>query len=146
MKLNEEREIEKEMKSLLDAKEDRIQKYISEIQSLEKQLFSMRKEKESLESEKANENKHFEIQKRQYVEKITSLNEIITNEKETREMWVERFNKEQNAHNTTKNETLKLRNKIKDLDVEIQNMGIRSESEERLKKQFEDSNNLLHKK
>lgn len=146
LKLNEEREREKELKTLLGEKEDRIQKYITEIQKLEKQLFNMRKEKESIESEKANDNKHFEIQKRQYVEKITSLNEIISNERETREMWVERFNKEQNAHNMTKNDNLKLRNKIKDLDVEIQNMGIRSESEERLKKQFEESNNLLHKK
>lgn len=146
LKLNEEREKEKELKSFLAEKEERIQKYINEIQKLEKQLFNMRKEKESLESEKANDNKHFEIQKRQYVEKITSLNEIITNERETREMWVERFNKEQNGHNNTKNDNLKLRNKIKDLDVEIQNMGIRSESEERLKRQFEESNNQLHKK
>ena len=146
IKLNEELEKEKELKALLGEKEERIQKYINEIQKLEKQLFNMRKEKESLDSEKVNDNKHFEIQKRQYVEKITSLNEIITNEKETREMWVERFNKEQNAHNNTKNENLKLRNRIKDLDVEIQNMGIRNESEERLKKQFEESNNLLHKK
>ena len=146
IRLNEELEKEKELKALLGEKEERIQKYINEIQKLEKQLFNMRKEKESLDSEKVNDNKHFEIQKRQYVEKITSLNEIITNEKETREMWVERFNKEQNAHNATKNENLKLRNRIKDLDVEIQNMGIRNESEERLKKQFEESNNLLHKK
>jgi hypothetical protein len=46
----------------------------------------------------------------------------------------------------TKTENLKLRNKIKDLEVEIQNIGIRSESEERLKKQFEEANNILHKK
>lgn len=146
LKLNEQREKEKELKTLLGEKEDRIQKYIGEIQKLEKQAFSLRKEKESLDSEKANESKHFEIQKRQYSEKITSLNEIIGNERETREMWVERFNKEQTAHNMTKNENFKLRNQIKDLEVEIQNMKIRNESEERLKRQYEESNNLLHKK
>jgi chromosome segregation ATPase len=146
LKLNEQREKEKELKTLLNEKEDRIQKYIGEIQKLEKQAFSLRKEKESLDSEKTNETKHFEIQKRQYSEKITSLNEIIGNERETREMWVERFNKEQTAHNMTKNENFKLRNQIKDLEVEIQNMKIRNESEERLKRQYEESNNLLHKK
>lgn len=83
---------------------------------------------------------------RQYVEKITSLEEIISNEKETREMWVQRFNKEQTTHNTCKNDNLKLRNHIKDLEVEIQNTNLKNESEERLKKQFEESNNKLHKK
>lgn len=146
LQLNEEREKQKDLKNLLNEKEDRIHKYITEIQKLEKQLFNLRKEKDSIDSEKANESKHFEIQKRQYVEKITSLNEIIGNERETREMWVERFNKEQTAHNLTKTENLKLRNKIKDLEVEVQNIGIRSESEERLKRQFEEANSILHKK
>jgi chromosome segregation ATPase len=99
LQLNEEREKQKELKTLLNEKEDRIHKYINEIQKLEKQLFNLRKEKDSLDSEKSNESKHFEIQKRQYVEKITSLNEIIGNERETREMWVERFNKEQTGNN-----------------------------------------------
>jgi len=34
-------------------------------------------------------------------EKITNLNDIITGEKETREMWVERYEKEQKEHQTT---------------------------------------------
>lgn len=63
LKLNEEREKEKEMKTFLNEKEERIQKFVSEIQKLEKNLFTLRKEKETLESEKSSENKHFEIQK-----------------------------------------------------------------------------------
>jgi len=146
IKLNEEIEKVKEHKTILGEKEDRIHRYISEIQKLEKQMFNLRKEKESLESEKSNDSKHFEIQKRQYVEKISSLGEIIENERSARDLWVERFNKEQTTHNLTKNENLKLRNKIKDLEVEIQNMGIRGESEQRLKNQYEEANSTLHKK
>ena len=90
-------------------KEERMQKYIIEIQKLERQFFSAKKEKELIETEKINEVKQFDIIKRQYSEKITSLTEIIASEKEGREMWVDRFNKEQTAHNITKNENLKLK-------------------------------------
>ena len=61
-------------------------------------------------------------------------------------MWVDRFNREQTNHNVTKNENLKLKNTVKDLEVENQNFGIRIDSEERLKKQYEEANNQLHKK
>ena len=63
LKLNEQMDREKDLKAFLNEKEDRIQKYISEIQKLEKNTFSLRKEKETLESEKSSEAKHFEIQK-----------------------------------------------------------------------------------
>jgi len=34
-------------------------------------------------------------------EKISNLTEIIGGEKETREMWIERYEKEQKEHNIT---------------------------------------------
>jgi len=34
-------------------------------------------------------------------EKISNLNEIINGEKETREMWIDRYEKEQKEHNIT---------------------------------------------
>ena len=39
--------------------------------------------------------------RKQLNEKIILLNEIIIGEKETREMWIERYEKEQKEHNIT---------------------------------------------
>lgn len=53
---------------------------------------------ENLEIKKASLERQFEITKKQLTEKISNLNEVLQSEKETREMWIERYEKEQKEH------------------------------------------------
>jgi len=55
-----------------------------------------------------------ELSKKQATEKIASLNEIIAGEKETREMWIERYENEQNDHTKTNAELLETKSEHKD--------------------------------
>jgi hypothetical protein len=56
---------------------------------------------EILETKKQGIERQFELTKKQLNEKINNLNEIINGETETREMWIDRFEKEQKEHNVS---------------------------------------------
>jgi len=42
------------------------------------------------------------------------MNDQITNEKETRDMWIERFEKEQKDHGKTQGDLLAVKSELKD--------------------------------
>ncbi len=58
---------------------------------LERQLETVEIKKQSLE-------RQLELIKKQSADKIQSLNEIIQAEKETRDMWIDRYEKEVREH------------------------------------------------
>lgn len=47
-------------------------------------------------------------------DKVNSLNEVINAEKETRDMWIERFEKEVKDHSRTQNDLLTAKSELKD--------------------------------
>jgi len=49
------------------------------------------------------------------LERISALNDVISTEKDTREMWIQRFEKEQKAHITTTNELMHTKGILQDL-------------------------------
>ena len=52
----------------------------------------------TLEAQKMGVEKAFELAKTQLNDRIKSLNEVIANEKETRELWIQRYEDEQQNH------------------------------------------------
>jgi len=56
---------------------------------------------ETLDTKRQTLERQFEVTRKQLNEKISNLNEIINGEKETREMWIDRYEKEQKEHNIT---------------------------------------------
>lgn len=64
------------------------------MEDLDKRVIDLERNIEAVEIKKAGSERQFELQKKQLNEKILSLNDVITNEKETRDMWIERFDKE----------------------------------------------------
>ena len=52
--------------------------------------------------------------KKQLNEKINNLQEIINGEKESREMWIEKFEKEQQEHTETNSKLLQIKSDLKD--------------------------------
>ena len=66
----------------------------SEHVKLDKRVIVLQRSNEALVSKKQGVERQFELTKKQLNEKISNLNEIINSEKETREMWIERYEKE----------------------------------------------------
>lgn len=63
-----------------------------------------------------------ELQKKQLDEKIHGLKEMLNAEKETRDMWIERYTKEQDELTAVKGELLTARSDWKDAQLEITNL------------------------
>jgi len=59
------------------------------------------RQNETLDTKRQTLERQFEVTRKQLNEKISNLNEIINGEKETREMWIDRYEKEQKEHNIT---------------------------------------------
>ena len=68
----------------------------------------------SLEAVNAGLVKSGEMTKTQLNDRIKSLNEVITNEKETRELWIQRYEDEQKNHTNTNSQLLQARSELKD--------------------------------
>jgi hypothetical protein len=65
---------------------------------MDRRVIELERTNENIEIKKASLERQFEITKKQLNEKITNLNEVLQSEKETREMWIERYEKEQKEH------------------------------------------------
>lgn len=101
IKLGEEIEKSKGLQDVVKIKEDTLNKRASEIEELDKKVIDLERQLEQIEIKKQGVERAAELTKKQMTEKITSLNEIINGEKETREMWIERYEKEQADHTAT---------------------------------------------
>ena len=69
-------------------KEGLLEKRQSEIEELDKKNTEQLNINTTLEAQKMGVEKAFELAKGQLNDKIKSLNEVISNEKETRELWI----------------------------------------------------------
>jgi hypothetical protein len=77
-----------------------------------KKLAESERNVSSLEIQKKAMDKQSEIQRKQMLDKINQLNLQITAEKDTREVWISRYEKEQKAHIQTHTESMSLRGQI----------------------------------
>ena len=72
-----------------------------EIEDLDRRVIDLERSNENLEVKKGAIERQFEITKKQQSEKIQSLTDVLQSEKETRDMWIERYEKEQREHTQT---------------------------------------------
>ncbi len=61
---------------------------------MDKKVIELERSLESTEIKRQTLERTLELTKKQMGDKITSLNDVIIAEKETRDMWIERFEKE----------------------------------------------------
>lgn len=66
-----------------------------EYEELEKNFTNKARDYETLETKRQGLERNFEMSKKQLNEKIQNLNDIIEGEKQTRDMWIGRYEKEQ---------------------------------------------------
>ena len=69
--------------------------------------------------------KQNELTKKQLKEKIDNLGEIIQSEKDTRDMWIERYEKEQQEHVRTQGDLIKAKSDLKDQVLAVRNEEIK---------------------
>jgi len=93
-KMTDEIERNRSLQDIIRIKEEAILKQQGEIEDLDKKCIDLERNIESTEIKKQGLERQFDLQKKQLNEKIASMNDQITNEKEARDMWIERFEKE----------------------------------------------------
>lgn len=94
IKLAEEIEKTRSLQDLVKLKEDTLGKKGGELEELDKKVLELERQVESLQIKYESEKKSAELIKKQAAEKTASLNEMLVAEKETRDGWIERYEKE----------------------------------------------------
>ena len=125
IKLAEEIEKTRSLQDLVKNKDDGIQKKNQEIEELDKKVLELERNVEALQIKYEGERKSSDLLKKQSAEKVASLNEMLTAEKEARDNWIERYEKEQQAHTATQGELLQARSELKDQQLAFKNAEIK---------------------
>lgn len=97
-KLQDEHDRNKSLSDVVNLKDDLLDKRQQEIEELDKRNQEQANAMIVLETSKAGIQQTLELNKTQLNERIKSLNEVIANEKETRELWIQRYEDEQKNH------------------------------------------------
>lgn len=100
-KLQDEHDRNKNLQDVVNLKDDLLDKRTSEIEDLDKKVNELISAQSTLEAQKLGVEKAFELSKTSLNDRIKSLTEVIANEKETRELWIQRYEDEQKNHTTT---------------------------------------------
>mmetsp|Transcript_32051 Transcript_32051/g.31349 ORF Transcript_32051/g.31349 Transcript_32051/m.31349 type:complete len:207 (+) Transcript_32051:1765-2385(+) len=124
-------------------KEYQLEKHKKEIEKLQKRLGDVERQNDMLEIKKRSLDKQSEIQRKQLLDKIQNLNELVSAEKDTREMWINRYEKEQKAHIATNTELLQAKGNYQDAMLKIKNMEITIESITKVREALRESNDDL---
>ena len=114
LKLTEEQERCRSLQDVIRDKDEQLHKRAQEIEELDKRVIELERANENIEVKKAAIERQFEITKKQLNEKVQSLQDVLASEKETREQWIERFEKEQKEHTSTNAKLLQERSNLKD--------------------------------
>lgn len=130
-KLQDEHERNKSLSDVVALKEELLEKRQGEIEELDKKQNELINAQATLEAQKLGVEKAFELSKQQLNDKIKSLQEVIANEKETRELWIQRYEEEQKNHTETNSGLLQARSELKDQVLALKNCEIKLNSANR---------------
>lgn len=125
LKLAEETERGRALQDVIRDKDEQLHKRAQEIEDLDRRVIDLERTNENIEIKKASMERQAEITKKQLSEKITNLNDVLQSEKETREMWIERYEKEQKEHTQTNATLLQTKSQLKDQQLATKNVEIK---------------------
>jgi chromosome segregation ATPase len=124
IKLGAEVEKVKNLQEIVRMKEEILEKRQSEIEDLDKRVIDFERQVEAGEIKRQGLERAGELKSKQQAEKIASLNELLAAEKETRESWIQRFEKEQAEHTETNKQLLQAKSDHKDALLATKNAEI----------------------
>ena len=75
-------------------KEDSLLSKMNEIEDMDKKILDQDRQIEAMEAKSTTLQRQFDLSKKQLNDKLQSLTENLASEKEMRDMWIDRFEKE----------------------------------------------------
>ena len=132
-----------QLQDTIKDKEYQLEKNRKEFDKFNKRLVEVERQNDQLEIKKKSVDKQWEIQRKQLLDKIQNLNELVSAEKDTREMWINRYEKEQKGHIVTNTELLTTKGQCQDAQLKIKNMEIIIESLSKSRDLTKDNNQGL---
>ena len=92
---------------------------------MDRRVIDLERQLEALEIKKQGIERAAELTKKQLNDKITSLGEVIAAEKETRDMWMERFEGSQKDNQKLQQELLQTKSELKDQVLNVKSTEIK---------------------
>ena len=100
-KLQDEHDRNRSLSEVVILKDEQLDKRQVEIDEMDKKINDLVNTNSTLEAKLMGVEKAFELSKLQLDGRIRNLTEVISNEKETRELWISRYEDEQKNHTYT---------------------------------------------
>jgi len=119
--------------------------YKRKFEEEQKKLSEIERKADTLEIEKNSLVKQNDIQRKQLLDKINQQTELIAAEKDTREIWINRYEKEQKAHIKTHTDFMKLRAEMQEMTLKFESQRTTAESLEGIKQSLQRSHNEIQK-
>ena len=113
------------MQEVVTLRDETLEKRAQEIEELDKKVIDLERNCETIEIKKQGVERQFDLAKKQLNERIQNLQDVITGDKETRDMWIERYEKEQKEHTATNANLLQARSELKDQVLAVKNTEIK---------------------
>jgi len=111
----------------------------------QRKLTEIERKADTLEIEKKSLEKQNDIQRKQLLDKINQQTELIAAEKDTREIWINRYEKEQKAHIKTHTDFMKLRGEMQEMTLKYENQRTVAESLDNIKTSLQRSHSDMQK-
>ena len=109
-------------------KEAHIERLKKEVEKVNRRLTEMEQRNDELDIKKRSIEKQQQVQNKQLIEKIKNLMDAISQEKDTRELWIGRYEREQKTHMATSNELLTVKGQMQDLQLKVKQRELEVES------------------
>lgn len=94
LKLTDEIERNRSLQDIVRLKEEQIIKRQQELEDADRKVIDLERNLESLEIRKAASERQFELQRKQMNEQLLQVQDMLKKEKETRDLWIDRHEKE----------------------------------------------------
>ena len=128
---------------MIKIKEESLNNRAKEIEDLDKQLIDSQRTVEELKIKMDGQKRQAELSVQHLKEKMDQLQEMTANEKDTREMWMQRYEKEQGDHTNTNASLLQAKSDLKDQVLSTKNAEIKLQTVTRQIDMYQEQNKKL---
>eukprot|EP00347_Sterkiella_histriomuscorum_P005529 403356266 len=132
MQLREKAQRIRQLEQKLHDRDEQIMRNQRKIHEMDEKILDMEKNNTQLEKDKATSRIEFEQIKRQQLDRIHSLEELIKNEKELRQSWCERYEKESKSLSAQNLELMDMKTRYSQMETKYKHMLVDNLNEKRV--------------
>lgn len=115
-----------ELKLILSKNEDNTVNLKRQLERADIEIIKANNDKNELESNIANAERHYDHSQKQYEDKIAAITEISNQNKKKKESWASNYEKEQTLNSETQEELLKVQTRLKETEMILNTLKISS--------------------